>query len=74
MKIDANPLQADANYAEPLSINMVEVSTNFIIKPVFGSFIEDVSKEAVEMIQKKATQSVSYQNRDDMAVLMLIRI
>ena len=53
MKIDTNPLQADANYVEPSSINMVEVSANFINKPVFGSFTEDVSKEVIEMIQKR---------------------
>ena len=48
MKINANPLQADAHYAEPSCLNMIEVSENFLNKPVFGSFTEDISREVVE--------------------------
>ena len=36
MKINANPLQADAHYAEPSGINMVKVSEDFVNKPVLA--------------------------------------
>ena len=59
MKIDANPLQVDAHYAEPSCINMVEVSEDFINKPVFGSFTEDISIKAVKKVQRRAAESLN---------------
>ena len=48
MKINANPLQGEAHYAEPVGIHMVEVSEDFINKPVFGSFTGNISKKTIE--------------------------
>ena len=59
MKIDAKPLQEDAHYAEPSCINMVEVLEDFINKPIFGSFTEDISRNVIKEVQRKAPESLN---------------
>ena len=58
MKIDANPLQMDAHYAEPSGIHMVEVSEDFINKPVFGSFTGNIYRKTIEGV-RKATEGLN---------------
>ena len=57
MKIDANPLQMEAHYAEPVGIHMVEVSEDFITKPIFGSFTGNISRKTIEGV-RKATEGL----------------
>ena len=57
MKIDTNPLQAEAHYAEPVGIHMVAVSEDFIIKPIFGSFTGNISRKTIEGV-RKATEGL----------------
>ena len=57
MKIDTNPLQMAAHYAEPVGIHMVEVSEDFIIKPIFGSFTGNISRKTIEGV-RKATEGL----------------
>ena len=58
MKIEANPLQMEAYYAEPVSIHMVEVSEDFINKPIFGSFTGNISRKTIEGV-RKATEGLN---------------
>ena len=67
MAVDSNPLQAEAHYAEPSEVNvieatrsqskrpgitMVEVSKDHINMPIFGRFSGNLSRKTIEAVQK----------------------
>ena len=65
MTVDSNPLQAEAYYAEPSEVNvieasrsqskrpvitMVEVSKDHVNMPIFGSFSGNLSRKTIEAV------------------------